>query len=550
MMDADPSRRDRPPIPRPGADTNSRPILQSFKEEKVLVTTAVTERRIPLHQASSESMEAQPASTSGEPLLKLQDHPRREAPETRSTLVSVKNEESIDKHFPGMGEGSHSMPTDGLGDVEMRDSTANDGDDSEVEDDADDADDADFHSGSDSDSDGSEEDGGRGKHQRPKAGTAASSQASAFLQTIKSLQDQLLARKMSQGLTGDEPQMLEQLEKQLSEAQNQLDQDLAIKEEEPAKKKKKRRSLVKTAREYWQRELEEEAEREAKREAKEEEKKRKCQDEAEGPNKARKTATEHPPRQSTKHSASTARASMLHSLGNMDQSVHDGNVPTMGAIQARTHGDQFKQIMKGMPDGFDSRRAKTQPKDFRKAVSSFGFKKVEAFDGTWKLKGMTTGLLNYQIVVSAWMAKREAQKLHPAGGLLADDMGMGKTITTIACIVGHPPESEDLEEFSRATLVVVNNHQNAVQWSQQIEKHCVDNFFGKTDIFAKDRLNWNAARWGKLNVVQDLRGKWAGDPAGFEKALQRKLGKLFKVNWYRVVLDEAHAIKNRTSSSE
>ncbi|RSM12871.1 hypothetical protein CEP52_002159 [Fusarium oligoseptatum] len=421
-----------------------------------------------------------------------------------------------------MGEGGHNTPQDGLEDVEMVDSTANDAEDSEVE--HNDEDDSDFHSQSDSDSDGSEKAGRRGKHRRPKAGTAPPSQALGFLQTIETLRDQLLTKKKIQGLTGDEPQILEQLEKQLSEAQSQLGQGLAIKKEETTQKKKKeRRRLVKTAREK--------------------KKKRKCEEEAEGSNKARKTAAESHLKQSTKNLAGSARASMLHSLGDMNRSVQDGNLPTMGAIQARTHGDQMKQIMKAIPEGCDTRRAKTQKKDVEQAKSSFGFRKVEAVDGTWKLKGMNTGLMSQQIVASAWMAKREAQNLHPAGGLLADDMGLGKTITTLACIVGHPPEKEDRDEFSRATLVVVNNNQDAQQWSSQIERHCNPKFFAKTNIYSK-KIPWKAEQWSRRNIVQ-----WANNSAGFERALQRDLGPLFKINWYRVVLDEAHTIKNRATST-
>ncbi|KAJ4162903.1 hypothetical protein NW754_014324 [Fusarium falciforme] len=575
-MDTNPSPRNGPPISGPGADASSPPAPQPFEKEKSPVVMAVTEPRVSLHQAPSGPAEAQPSSsnrdlshplidTSEENLLKLQDHLRHERIETRSTLASVKNEDSVGKHFSVMGEGSHNASADGLGDVEMLDSTANDVDESEVENDNED--DSDFHSQSDSDSDGCGKAGRRGKHRRAKPGTTSSPQAPTSLQKLEDLRNKLFFKQMTEGLTGDEPQMLELLEKQVSEAQSKLDQGLAIKKEE-ATQKKQRRRVVKTAREYWQRELEEEAQREAEQE----EKKRKCEDEAEGSNKARKTAAESTRKQNAKHSAD--RASMLHSLVNVDRSIQDGNVPTMGAIQARTHGDQMKQIMKGIPEGFDTRRTRTQAKDVQQAKSSFGYRKVEALNGTWKLKGMTTGLLNQQIVASAWMAKREAQELHPAGGLLADDMGLGKTITTLACIVGHPPEKEDRDEFSRATLVVVGGPQDAKQWSDQTERHCDEKFFSKTTIYSK-KIPWKAEQWGRRNIVQvrnvlnlittykelvaqfpkksviqALRGEWAGDSAGFERALQRNLGQLFKINWYRVVLDEAHTIKNRTSSSE
>lgn len=500
-MDTNPSSRDGSPIPGPGADVSSPQVPQHFEKEKTPIPTTVTEHQVSLYQALSEPAEAQlassnyglshPAGSSEENLLKLQDHLRQEGPGTRSTLTSVKNEDSVDKHFSDMGEGSHSTPADGLGDVEMVDSTANDDDDPEVEDDNEN--DSDFHSQSGSDSDGSEKAGRRGKRRRAKPGTTSPPQASTNPQELENLRNKLFFKKSTEGLTGDELQMLELVEKKLSEAQSKLDKGLAIKKEEATQKQQRRR--VKTAREYWQRELEEEAEREAERE----EKKRKCEDESEGSNKARKTAAKSTQKQTAKHSA--ARASMLHSLSSVNESIKAGEVPTMGAIQARTHADQMKQIMKGIPEGFDTRRTRTQAKDVEQAISSFGYRKVQAFNGTWKLKGMKTGLLNQQIVASAWMAKREAQELHPAGGLLADDMGLGKTITTLACIVGHPPEKEDRDEFCRATLVVVGGPQDAKQWSEQVERHCGEKFFSKTTIYSK-KIPWKAAQWGRRNIVQ------------------------------------------------
>lgn len=502
-MEINPSSGDGFPIPGLGADASVPPIPQPFEKEKSPIATAVTEPRVSLHQGSSESAEAQPAAcdrdlsgtpidTSEEPLLKLRYHLRQEKPEMRSTLTSVKNEGSVDKHFSDMGEGSHSTSADELGDVEMLDSTANDDDDPEVEDDNED--DSDFHSQSDSDSDGSEKAGRRGKHRRAKPSTTSPPQASTNFQELENLRNKLFFKQKTEGLTGNEPQMLVLLEKQLREAQSKPSQGLAVKKEEATQKKPRRRP-VKTAREYWQRELEEEAEREAEQE----EKKRKCEDEAEGSNKAQKTAAGSPQKQTAKHSA--ARASMLHSLSSVDKSIKDGDVPTMGAIQARTHADQMKQIMKGIPEGYDTRRTRTQAKDVEQAKSSFGYRKVEALDGTWRLKGMNTGLLNQQIVASAWMAKREAQELHPAGGCLADDMGLGKTITTLACIVGHPPEKEDRDEYSRATLVVVVSHEDAKQWSDQTERHCDEKFFAKTTIYSK-KIPWRAAQWGRRNIVQ------------------------------------------------
>lgn len=41
-----------------------------------------------------------------------------------------------------------------------------------------------------------------------------------------------------------------------------------------------------------------------------------------------------------------------------------------------------------------------------------------------------------------------------------------------------------------------------------------------------------------------------GDESAYRKAVAKKVGFLFKTKWYRVILDEAHAIKNISSRSE
>ncbi len=54
---------------------------------------------------------------------------------------------------------------------------------------------------------------------------------------------------------------------------------------------------------------------------------------------------------------------------------------------------------------------------------------------------MTVDLLPHQKRALAWMLHREQAGTKPAvpGGLLADDQGLGKTITTIALLLSHPP---------------------------------------------------------------------------------------------------------------
>ncbi|KAL2021121.1 hypothetical protein VTK56DRAFT_7540 [Thermocarpiscus australiensis] len=84
---------------------------------------------------------------------------------------------------------------------------------------------------------------------------------------------------------------------------------------------------------------------------------------------------------------------------------------------------------------------------------------------------MKSLLLPYQFPGTGWMVQRENSIERPDGGILADSMGLGKTVETLACIAGNPPSEEDMKNGLRTTLVVAPA--NAVaQWIEEVFKHC------------------------------------------------------------------------------
>jgi SNF2 family DNA or RNA helicase len=87
------------------------------------------------------------------------------------------------------------------------------------------------------------------------------------------------------------------------------------------------------------------------------------------------------------------------------------------------------------------------------------------------VKGMKTPLFAYQFVATGWMVGREKSDEGPHGGILADAMGLGKTVEALACIAGNPPSEEDRERGLRTTLIIVPA--SAIgQWIEEVWKHC------------------------------------------------------------------------------
>ncbi|KAH7002195.1 P-loop containing nucleoside triphosphate hydrolase protein [Ilyonectria destructans] len=314
--------------------------------------------------------------------------------------------------------------------------------------------------------------------------------------------------------------------------------------------KKKSRSVAKTAREFVARLHEQE-------DAKEEKKRKR---EAENPSsrKVQKSSTS-----SSNRKPEASGQTLSGQPVDVNANVANASASAMPAIQATTHKSQFSQILKSIPLDRDTRHTKTQKRDLKQAVKIFGYKKVLAVDGNWLLKGMQTPLKPYQQNATAWMVKRELARTAPYGGLLGDTMGLGKTVVSLNTIVGNPASHEDVEEFSRATLVVVPNQDIAVQWRNEIKKHCAKSRGGSFAVYSKT-FDWDADdcmnQWIVITTyselvtqfidkdkIRELKEKCTGDSWSFRKEKRAKLGVLFQASWYRVILDEAHAIKCHTS---
>jgi SNF2 family DNA or RNA helicase len=231
------------------------------------------------------------------------------------------------------------------------------------------------------------------------------------------------------------------------------------------------------------------------------------------------------------------------------------------AILGNNKQTQLQKLFANIPEGTSTRKAKSDKQQLLQASKSFGYAKVRAKDGKWLVKGMKSTLYHHQLLGAQWMVSRELADAAPYGGLLADGMGLGKTVQTLACMVGNPPTDADKKRNVKATLIVVPS---AVieQWLDEIRNHAEEDMFPKI-MHYKTSSKIPTAVLEDLDIVltsyqqvmkqfpfPDQKARESISQMGYKKwwkKASKTLGDLHKVKWYRVVLDEAHAIKNNSA---
>ncbi|KAF2670666.1 hypothetical protein BT63DRAFT_372312 [Microthyrium microscopicum] len=185
----------------------------------------------------------------------------------------------------------------------------------------------------------------------------------------------------------------------------------------------------------------------------------------------------------------------------------------------------------------------------------------EEEEETGVVDGLKVKLLPHQIAGVAWMQDKESGKKEkkngrqviPNGGILADDMGLGKTIQALSLIILHSrPTNDEIEQerkdtrarkpripldCSGATLVVAPLALIR-QWQSEIETKC-DSL--RVLVHHGPSRTKSATKLKSYDVVVTTYQTLTS-----EHAAGSKTG-CFGVNWYRIILDEAHSIKNRNA---
>ncbi|KAI0530449.1 SNF2 family N-terminal domain-containing protein [Xylaria digitata] len=159
-----------------------------------------------------------------------------------------------------------------------------------------------------------------------------------------------------------------------------------------------------------------------------------------------------------------------------------------------------------------------------------------------RISTLLRGVVNIQTELSLSMS---------FGGLIADVMGLGKTLTMLAAILQSMPMAEDFSNFyestgnessnklrTKATLVVVSSIQLLESWVSEIQAHFSPGSLSWISFHGQGRPR-DPETMRSVSIVLTTYATLAADSHGHRT--------LHQMDWYRVVLDEAHWIRNSGS---
>lgn len=136
------------------------------------------------------------------------------------------------------------------------------------------------------------------------------------------------------------------------------------------------------------------------------------------------------------------------------------------------------------------------------------------------------------------------------GGILADEMGMGKTVQAIALMLANPPTAPLLRQalresaaaqaagvtHTRAGTLVVCPMSLIGQWQDEVRRH------SRLSVFVYYGADRGGTAWSDYDVVITSFGTLSSE-------VKADRGGVHCVMWWRVILDEAHSIRNSTTES-
>ncbi|KAK6006894.1 hypothetical protein QM012_005902 [Aureobasidium pullulans] len=236
----------------------------------------------------------------------------------------------------------------------------------------------------------------------------------------------------------------------------------------------------------------------------------------------------------------------------------------------RTMNETTKQSLKRLIADAPTDKKQAATRDSARvlhALKQFPPGSVKYFEeNTWAVEGVVTPIKTHQLISAGWMIERETSAGGPKGGILADMMGLGKTLSSLTSMVyGNASVGP---RGSKTNLVVVPKSLKD-QWFSEARKKSVDPTSeiapGLRHIIsyspeASSEVQMLAFKGADLVIVtypelssafrsvrcpSDMsKASDAEKEVHFEKNIRSTLPAIFRFKFRAIYLDEGHLIRN------
>lgn len=180
-----------------------------------------------------------------------------------------------------------------------------------------------------------------------------------------------------------------------------------------------------------------------------------------------------------------------------------------------------------------------------------------ANDGS--LEGLNVKLLPHQVEGVEWMKGRELGPVKrgkvPRGGILADDMGLGKTLQSISLILTNQrPERGDkgwkknYEDVAGTTLVVAPLALIR-QWEAEVKEKVAGSHGMRVYVHHGPGRTKSAKELASYDIVVTTYQTLVSEHGTSSSSEGGPKSACYGLHWWRVILDEAHTIKNRNAKA-
>jgi SNF2 family DNA or RNA helicase len=143
-------------------------------------------------------------------------------------------------------------------------------------------------------------------------------------------------------------------------------------------------------------------------------------------------------------------------------------------------------IISGQEKAPAVRRKRRTPDEIKIARSAVNFhvknKSKRNEEGKFVLPRMKSALEPYQLIGASWLRWRELATKEPFGGILADQMGLGKTVEMLAAITDGQPDQLAKKMGCGTTLIIVPLS-ILPQWRDEITRHCHEKWVKRVLVY-------------------------------------------------------------------